>query len=114
MPPSFYLHFNIMSQSKDRVALPGFGLPIDSMPRPKKRFPHAIADDFAKFERGVMVSELRMLDFMNQISDKPEWDRKVFDKATNIVAKWEEEACSEERGAARLSTAMFIFVSSVC
>lgn len=31
-----------------------------------------------------------MLDFMNTITDKPEWDRKVLDET--IVAKWKEEA----------------------
>ena len=32
-----------------------------------------------------------MLDFINKITDKPEWERKVFDEA--IVAKWRGEAC---------------------
>ena len=33
--------------------------------------------------------------FISTISDKPEWDRKVFDDA--IVAKWREEAMNMPR-----------------
>lgn len=49
-----------------------------------ERFPHAIADDTAC--EGVTLREQRMLDFVNGISDKPEWERKVFDE--DIIAKW--------------------------
>lgn len=34
--------------------------------------------------------ELSMLAIMNLLTDKPEWDSKVFDEA--IVAKWKREA----------------------
>ncbi|KAK8067304.1 hypothetical protein PG997_014051 [Apiospora hydei] len=37
-----------------------------------------------------MERELRMLAFVNQITDKPDWHRKVLDE--QIVQKWKEEA----------------------
>ncbi|KAF2433014.1 hypothetical protein EJ08DRAFT_695046 [Tothia fuscella] len=76
-----------------RVKLPGFGLPVDYLPEWNKhesslRFPHAISDYVPS--EGVALRECRMMSFINTISDKPDWDRKVFDD--EIVAKWKEEA----------------------
>ncbi|KAK7934875.1 hypothetical protein PG985_000370, partial [Apiospora marii] len=56
-------------------------------PEKSERFPHAIADFFAS--NGITERELRMLDFVNQITDKPDWHKKVFDG--EIVQKWKEE-----------------------
>jgi len=100
-----------------RTQLPGFGLPIDHLPKwtrdssTSKRFPHAIADFFAS--AGVSLRERRMLAFINKISDKPEWERKVFDE--EIVSKWRAEGVvrSEELGDLVLSEKMFDFVSYV-
>ncbi|SPO01603.1 uncharacterized protein DNG_04276 [Cephalotrichum gorgonifer] len=39
---------------------------------------------------GVMVRELRMMAFIGDITDKPDWERKVLDEA--IVDKWRAEA----------------------
>ena len=99
--------------------LPGFGLPVDHMPgkyvrsrnTPYTRFPHAIADNVAS--DGVTVRERRMLQFIDQISDKPEWERKVFDE--EIVGKWRAEAGreDEEIGDVVLSEEMFEYVSFV-
>lgn len=102
-----------VSKQRERLTLPGFGLPIDTMPGPNDRFPHAIADRFFVSGKGVMSREIRMLEFVNKISDKPEWDRKVFDEV--IVAKWEKEACRYVDGLRDeyLSTQMFQFVSPV-
>ena len=101
----------------DRNELPGFGLPIDYLPKWSlrgdiKRFPHAIADDLSS--KGVTVRERRMLEFINQVTDKPEWDRKVFDES--IVSKWHDEACqrTEELNDLYLSERMFDFVCTVC
>ncbi|KAF2477715.1 uncharacterized protein BDR25DRAFT_275066 [Lindgomyces ingoldianus] len=79
--------------SVPRITLPGFGLPVNTLTQWSRegentRFPHAIADWFSS--DGVSVRERRMLEFMTQITDKPEWTRKVFDEA--IIAKWKEEA----------------------
>ncbi|KAF2650993.1 hypothetical protein K491DRAFT_720260 [Lophiostoma macrostomum CBS 122681] len=76
-----------------RISLPGFGLPVKTLPlewtqtNERSRFPHAIADFFPS--KGVTLRELRMLNFMNQITDKPDWHKKVFDDA--IVSKWKAE-----------------------
>lgn len=56
-------------------------------PENSERFPHAIADYFAS--NGITERELRMLDFVNQITDKPDWHKKVFDE--QIVQKWKDE-----------------------
>ncbi|KAK8004506.1 hypothetical protein PG989_004225 [Apiospora arundinis] len=75
------------------IRLPGFGLPMQylptwsSNPEKSKRFPHAIADYLAS--KGITERELRMLDFVNQITDKPDWHKKVFDE--QIVQKWKAE-----------------------
>ncbi|EMC96217.1 hypothetical protein BAUCODRAFT_467102 [Baudoinia panamericana UAMH 10762] len=74
---------------------PGFGLPLDQLPpwnrddSNHERFPHAIADFFAT--RGVTIREQRMLDFINQITDKPSWWEKIHNE--DIVARWRSEAC---------------------
>jgi len=103
--------------TQKRVLLPGFGLPVEYLPKwtrdasKSERFPHAIADFFAG--GGVSVRERRMLDFINTISDKPEWERKVHDE--EIVSKWRAEAVthSDELGDWVLSEKMFNFVSRV-
>lgn len=81
---------------------PGFGLPLEQLPkwvRPSPRnktentrFPHAIADFFAT--SGVTLRERRMLDFINQVTDKPRWWEKIQDDG--IVANWRTEACGSE------------------
>jgi hypothetical protein len=78
-----------------RVALPGFGLPIKDMPTletvvveaGRTRFPHAIADHFPS--KGVTLRELRMLEFINLITDKPDWHEKVFN--SDILSTWRAE-----------------------
>ena len=64
---------------------PGFGLAVEDMPA--ESFPHATESNVSQ---GITLRERRMMDFINTISDKPEWERKVFDET--IVGKWEEEA----------------------
>jgi hypothetical protein len=100
-------HAMILS-TDERTKLPGFGLPVDYMPNWKERFPHAIADN--QTTKAITFRERRMLNFINQITDKPEWDRKVFDE--DIVSKWREEASKEleEENDVILSEQMFDFV----
>jgi hypothetical protein len=103
----------VMDIDEERIALPGFGQPVNELARwdrhgEQERLPHAIADNFAS--EGITSRERRMLDFMNQISDKPEWTRKVHDQ--EIVAKWEKEAVRwddtfREKGDWWLSQTMF-------
>ncbi|KZF21064.1 hypothetical protein L228DRAFT_248827 [Xylona heveae TC161] len=42
------------------------------------------------FERILTLREITMLQIMNEVTDKPEWNRKVFDK--DICNKWRAEA----------------------
>lgn len=107
---------NTDNEQGHRVQLPGLGRPINDFPTETEdededkrlRFPHAIADNCDS--EGITVRERRMLDFINNITDKPEWERKVFDEA--IVAKWREEGCvwSESLDDVYLSSAMFDYV----
>ncbi|KAF2687654.1 hypothetical protein K458DRAFT_331850 [Lentithecium fluviatile CBS 122367] len=76
-----------------RLCVPGFGLPVYHYGKWNRqhggdRLPHAISDWFTS--RGITLRERRMLEFISQITDKPNWARKVFDE--KIVAKWKEEA----------------------
>ncbi|KAI9930716.1 hypothetical protein MW887_011472 [Aspergillus wentii] len=95
-----------MAEHQDRIILPGFGRPLDDYKQDERPdFDHAIRDLCQSL--GVVLRERRMIDFINQISDKPEWDRKVFDE--DIVSKWMAEACvwKEELNDDYLSAAMF-------
>lgn len=84
------------ANNNNRISLPGFGRALNDYPHdltqgpqgPRLRFPHAIEDGYPA--QGVSVRERRMMEFVNQITDKPEWTRKVFDE--EIVAKWRAEA----------------------
>lgn len=103
---------NTAKEQGRTVRLPGFGLPIDTFPPStlppdgkRARFPHAIADECDS--TGVTLRERRMLDFINKITDKPEWERKIFDEI--IVDKWRGEACvwNAELDDIYLSSTMF-------
>ncbi|KAI2775650.1 hypothetical protein F4815DRAFT_504153 [Daldinia loculata] len=79
--------------SSERLNLPGFGLPIDYEPDRDKMiscFLHALWEGMSFESDGLTLREIRMMGFINQISDKPNWEEKVFDET--IVAKWKEEA----------------------
>ncbi|KAK1219054.1 hypothetical protein PQX77_018244 [Marasmius sp. AFHP31] len=88
------------------LKLPGFGLPVNKMPdrdhfagakpgHPSAKkifcFPNAITSWCAS---NITVRERTILSIINELSDKPEWDRKVTDKA--IVARWKTEALGRE------------------
>lgn len=72
--------------TSDPVKLPGFWLPVKGN-GPEESFPNAIFD---WAEPPSTVRERTMLALMESITDKPEWDRKVFDES--IVQKWRQEA----------------------
>ncbi|KAJ8073711.1 hypothetical protein PM082_011989 [Marasmius tenuissimus] len=94
----------------EKVKLPGFGLPVNNLPESplirnrdvSKRlcFPNAITSWRASC---ITVRERTMLAMINEITDKPDWDRKVNDEA--IVSKWRNEALGQE--GADVSQAMF-------
>jgi hypothetical protein len=77
-----------------QVKLPGYGLPLDQMPAYKRtgekhRFPHAIEDYLAS--EGVTRREQAMLEFIGQVTDKPNWAGKIHND--EILAKSRDEAC---------------------
>ncbi|KAI1140179.1 hypothetical protein F5Y05DRAFT_308671 [Hypoxylon sp. FL0543] len=78
----------------ERLRLPGFGLPVDYEPPDKLAycFFHALWDFRCFLSDGLKLREIRMMNFINQITDKPKWEEKVFDET--IVARWREEAKS--------------------
>lgn len=69
----------------ERVRLPGFGLPVDY--KPEQCFPTSFLDWSAKIST---VQELYMMVIMDKITDKPDWDERVFDDTT--VHQWRQEA----------------------
>ena len=74
---------------------PGYGFLVTEMPQISQR---ADGNDRYRFPTAVLDwepvpvtrRERTMLAFMDAITDKPEWRRKVFDSA--IVEKWRDEA----------------------
>ncbi|EMT73475.1 hypothetical protein FOC4_g10000837 [Fusarium odoratissimum] len=75
------------------IRKPGLGLPLGHMPDQKDRFPLLFMED--NYENGwraatLLIRESCMLKLINELSDKPEWWRKVKDEA--ISSKWKKEA----------------------
>lgn len=77
--------------ASERIALPGFGLPVDHV-NVREAFPNAV-EDWAL--EPATVRERTMIAMMDSITDKPEWDRKILDE--KIVGKWRQEAVDSER-----------------
>lgn len=105
-----------MEDSKtQRLELPGFGMSLTQLPISNwGYFMHALSNRFAS--AGLKLREARMMDLMSQITDKPEWNRKVFDEG--IVNAWREEAMSLTRemdfdGDVYMSERMFDYVSDL-
>ena len=73
----------------EETKLPSFGLPVNY--RPDKHFPNAIQDWAGSI---LTLRELDMMAIMNDITDKPNWDIKVFDDS--VVQKWRQEALANE------------------
>ena len=104
-----------MAEDGDQgVKLPGLGLAMDHEPLLAKRYPHAISDSYMVLSKGVSLRERRMMEFIGNITDKPNWDRKVFDDT--IVGKWKEEAkivpFEDDDGDVYLTDFMFDSVSA--
>ncbi|KAF8647080.1 hypothetical protein AX16_006914 [Volvariella volvacea WC 439] len=86
----------LTSGKPTRSQLPGFGLPVNHAP---EGFTFPNSTDLAQTGRSdsalppLMLREIAMLQIMNLITDKPEWDKKVFND--EIVSKWKEEALAD-------------------
>ncbi|KAJ2915427.1 hypothetical protein MD484_g4988, partial [Candolleomyces efflorescens] len=92
--------------------VPGLGKPLDYVPDEKdplyvgKPLPTALLpaaltsllDEVPGVDRAFLpattLREFLMLGFMNSVTDKPEWDTKVFDD--EIIKKWRSEAVGVE------------------
>lgn len=101
------------SDDPPTLRVPGVNMPVDVIPSyeifPSALVPHWEDGSWASY--GVTLRELRMMAFINDITDKPEWERKVFDEA--IVEKWRAEASEQPEhldGDVVLSEQMFDFV----
>ncbi|KAK4221203.1 hypothetical protein QBC38DRAFT_139315 [Podospora fimiseda] len=111
--PHPYLHHHhhrlqiitMASAPQTSKKFPGFGLPVEHFAG--RCFPHAVAKSWGS--SGVTTRELRMLGFINQITDKPNWEDKVFDD--EIVSRWRAEADAHETvdGDIYMSKEMFDF-----
>ncbi|KAL1979847.1 hypothetical protein VTN96DRAFT_5055 [Rasamsonia emersonii] len=73
--------------------LPGYTLPLNYKPsngRPSRRdtmFPNSL--DYQDIQDGYIgrlktLREITMMQIMNAITDKPEWDRKIFDEENHL------------------------------
>ena len=87
----------------ERIKLLGFGLPLNLY---VDSFRCAIMDWQGQT---LTVRELDMIKLMNQITDKPSWDRKVFDDT--VTEKWRQEARDAED--LDITEAMLDWVSQV-
>lgn len=106
-----------MAQSSHKNQFPGFGLPHETTIADQSQlFPLALT---GWGSNGVTLREQRMLDFINKITDKNDWETKVFND--EIVAKWKEEgkrfynegnAPDDREDPVWLSDQMFAFVST--
>ncbi|KAK1833711.1 hypothetical protein QBC39DRAFT_254200 [Podospora conica] len=100
-----------MASSRPKNQFPGLGLPVHHQPKPDSAtagFLFPLAIDRSWVSMGVTLREMRMLSFMGQITDKPDWDTKVFDET--IVSRWRAEADArpaEPDGDVYMSKAMF-------
>jgi len=103
------------SPSPTKNQFPGLGLPVHDQPKADSAtggFLFPLAIDRSWLSMGVTLRELRMLAFMDQITDKPDWETKVFDDET-IVSRWRAEADArpaEPDGDVYMSKAMFDYV----
>ena len=77
----------------ERIKLPGFGLPVDYRLdyRPDEFVGNAVLDWAGDI---LTVRELNMMAIMDNITDKPDWDEKVFDET--IIQNWRQEALATE------------------
>jgi hypothetical protein len=109
--------------SKDTAGFPILGLtsPLNSISnhcgrnwdeKDRPRFPNAISDWGGM---PLMVRERNMMAVMDRLTDKPEWDRKIFDE--EILAKWKKEVMvmfKDEPPEKQFSEDMWGYVSDLC
>ncbi|KAI6080522.1 hypothetical protein F4821DRAFT_55024 [Hypoxylon rubiginosum] len=72
-----------------RLRLPGFGLPIDAEPQIPSCFLHPLSGNHFESD-GLKLREIRMMDFISFVTDKPNWEVEFFNEQT--LRTWLEEA----------------------
>lgn len=107
----------ITMPTSDCLKHPGFGLPVTKIAASS----HGCRDEHSYFEHaidiglaisGVTLREKAMLDFVCQISDKPQWCEKVFSE--EIVARWRAECGDEDSRGSMRDHKCFAYVSLSC
>jgi hypothetical protein len=76
-----------MESGNTRFDLPGYSIPLNWSPGAVDMFPNALETSLA--ERLNTHREILMMRALNSITDKPDWEKKVFDE--EITAKWRKE-----------------------
>lgn len=72
------------------VQLPGFGLPYDDWGEDPEHYAQSVSAVMNWAHDVTTIRERCMLFFIDSISDKTDWTRKVHDE--DIVSKWRQEA----------------------
>ncbi|KAK1523930.1 uncharacterized protein CCOS01_09017 [Colletotrichum costaricense] len=79
-----------IAHASGTIRLPGYGLPLNYLPDKRDRFPVLMEDTNKSWKAStLLIREVCMLKFMEDITNKPEWWRKVRDPV--ISAKWKKE-----------------------
>lgn len=80
-----------MTQNLNFGKLPGFGLPVKWIPNVDTYHATLMPDGSGPPEQMPLLTlrELAMLGFMNRVTDKPGWEKEVFDSA--ITTSWKGE-----------------------
>ncbi|KAH1546324.1 hypothetical protein LV164_007421 [Aspergillus fumigatus] len=76
-----------METRNTRFDLPGYSIPLNWSPGAYEMFPNALESSQA--ERLTTHREILMMRALNSITDKLDWEKKVFDE--EITAKWRKE-----------------------
>ncbi|KAI6782114.1 uncharacterized protein J7T54_002351 [Emericellopsis cladophorae] len=87
---SFTPNLDRMSTSDNHLRIPGLGLPVNFMPDYELRFPF-LSDDhgYSWKARTLLHREIAMLQVMEELTNKPDWWRKVRD--STITDKWKKD-----------------------
>ncbi|KAJ2933492.1 hypothetical protein H1R20_g3577, partial [Candolleomyces eurysporus] len=99
------------------VEKPGHGNPFNWTPERGdvdyrgEPFPNALVQSGYDSElfQPITLRELTMLRFINKVTDKPDWTKKVFDET--IIAKWKQESVNlpDSTPSTQISESMFTY-----
>lgn len=76
--------------SSAQLRLPGFGLPVSFLPEEEDRFPVLVGNADIDFKANTLTKrEVCMLQFIEEITNKPDWWKKVHNE--EIASRWKAE-----------------------